>query len=143
MFFCILFQFWNQLFIKKKCVFVWLCWALVAAYGSSLCLEGSSVMTHGLPSCEALAEMLCGMWDLSSYTKDWIWVLCIAWLILNHWIRRDIPQLVIFHPQKGVFFEIRVNLHRNLRWLTDNVVFQFIDTIYVYTYVCIYIPPFS
>ena len=47
-----------------------LCWVLVAAYGSSLCLVGSSVMTHGLPSCEAVAEILCGMWDLSSYTKD-------------------------------------------------------------------------
>ena len=47
-----------------------LCWVLVAAYGSSLCLVGSSVMTHGVPSCEVPAQMLCGMWDLSSHIRD-------------------------------------------------------------------------
>ena len=37
-------------------------------------------------------ELFCGRWDLSSPTRDWTCVPCIAWRVLNHWTTREIPS---------------------------------------------------
>ena len=37
------------------------------------------------------------MWDLSSLTRDWTHVPCIAGRILNHWTTREVSSLVIFN----------------------------------------------
>ena len=31
------------------------------------------------------------MWDLSSLTRDWTWIPCIAREILNHWTAKEVP----------------------------------------------------
>ena len=47
------------------------------------------------PSCGVLAEpaeLLCGMCNLSSLTRDRTCVPCTAWYILNPWTTRDVPE---------------------------------------------------
>ena len=65
--------------------------------GSS-CVMGDLSLWHtdslfavqGLSSCSTQAELLCGMWDLSSLTRHRTHVLCIARQILNHWTVREV-----------------------------------------------------
>ena len=67
--------------------------------GSS-CVMGALSLRHtdslfavqGLSSCSTQAELLCGMWDLSSLTRDQTHVLCIARVIPNHWTVREVPR---------------------------------------------------
>ena len=56
-------------------------------------LSGRVVQAHEcrLSSCEAWAGLPHYMWDLSSETKDWTWVPCIARQILNQWTTRESP----------------------------------------------------
>ena len=51
----------------------------------------SLVVVHGLSSCGMWAELLHGMWDLSSPTRDWTHSSCFAKLILNHWATKQVP----------------------------------------------------
>ena len=70
--------------------------------GSSLC-HGDLSFQHvdslfavqGLSSYSTQAELLCGMWDLSSLTRDRTHVLCIARQILNHWTDREVPESLL------------------------------------------------
>ena len=65
---------------------------------------GSSLAMWGLSSCGVWAPESSGsvvvvhrlsyphsMWDLSSLTRDWACVPCIARQILNHWTIREVP----------------------------------------------------
>ena len=79
--------------------------------GSSLCHEDLSLRhvdslfaVQGLSSCSTQAELLCGMWDLSSLTRDQTPVLCIARQILNHWTDREVPEpfLKISYSRPGL-----------------------------------------
>ena len=63
--------------------------------GSSLSHARSFVVAHGLFSCGIWAELLPGVWDLSSLTRDQTRVLCIGRWILNPWTTREVPQSVI------------------------------------------------
>ena len=38
------------------------------------------------------------MWALSSLTRDWNWLLCIARQILNHWTTREVPDIIFLIP---------------------------------------------
>ena len=49
---------------------------------------------HWLSTCVVQAQLLCGMRDLSSLTRDQTCVPCIARQILNHWTTREVPNLV-------------------------------------------------
>ena len=39
----------------------------------------------------AVSDLSCSMWDLSSQTRDWTHVSCIARWILSHWITTEVP----------------------------------------------------
>ena len=50
------------------------------------------MVVHGLlSSLGARAQWCCGMWDLSSLTRDQTCVPCIGGLIVNHWTTRVAP----------------------------------------------------
>ena len=74
---------------------LWLRCALSVAHGSPLRHAQSSTAARGLFSCGAWAELLHGMWDLSSLTRDQTRVLCIRRRILNPGTTREVPQSVI------------------------------------------------
>ena len=74
----IFFFFFNYLFI-------WLHWVLVAASG---------IFITSLVAARAL--LLCGMWDLSSLTKDWTPIPYITGQILNQWTSREVPEMIFF-----------------------------------------------
>ena len=63
------------------CSFIWLYWGLVAMHRPS--------------SCGAWAQLLPGMWDLSSLTRDRICMPCIARWILNHRTTREVLLLLL------------------------------------------------
>ena len=44
-------------------------------------------------SCGLQAQLLQGMWNLSSLTRDRTRVLCISRWILNHWTTREVSYL--------------------------------------------------
>ena len=44
----------------------------------------SFIAARGLSGCGARAQLLCGMWDISSLTRDQTCVPCIARQFLNH-----------------------------------------------------------
>ena len=104
----ILSLFWSNLFI-----YLWLCWVFVAALRLSLVAEGrdsplwwctgfslwgllllrsTGSRCAGLGSCDSGAQLYCGMWDLSSWTRDQICVPC-RW-ILNHWTTKGSPLIL-------------------------------------------------
>ena len=59
----------------------------------------------GFSSCIAWAQLLHGMWDLSSLTRDWTCVPCIGRQTLNHWTTREVPALFfLMHILKKLFF---------------------------------------
>ena len=85
------------LFFLKKYLFIWL-------HQVQLQHLGSSIAAHGLSSCGAWASEVsacgrssyntwvqspCGLWDLSSPTRDRTSVLCIAWQTLNYWLDHE------------------------------------------------------
>ena len=81
---------------RKSFASAWVCFVLAALglSGVSLHLTESCVVTHGLSHCGSQAQLLCGMRDLSSLTRDQTCVPCIARQILNHWTTREVPNLV-------------------------------------------------
>ena len=52
----------------------------------------SLVVACGLSSCGAWASLPCGMWDLSSLTRDRTRVPCVGRRILNHWTASEAPR---------------------------------------------------
>ena len=48
--------------------------------------------TWGLSNCNMWVQLLCGMWDLSSLTRDQTHISCIGRRILNHWAIREVPD---------------------------------------------------
>ena len=52
---------------------------------------GPFVVAHGLFSYDVLAQLLHGIWNLSSLTEDQTHIPCIAGQILNHWTTREVP----------------------------------------------------
>ena len=49
----------------------------------------------GLSNCRAQAQLLLGMWELSSPTRDGTHVPCIDRWILNHWTTREAPPSIL------------------------------------------------
>ena len=43
----------------------------------------------------------CGMWDLSTMTRDRTLVPCIGGRILNHWTTREVPCSVLISTLSG------------------------------------------
>ena len=56
----------------------------------------SLVVVHELSSCREWASLLHGMWALSSLTRDWTRISCIARQILNYWTTREVPPMVLW-----------------------------------------------
>ena len=56
--------------------------------------RGIFIAAPGLQS--TWAYLPCGMWDLSSLTRDRTHVPCIGRRILNHWTTREVPELIYF-----------------------------------------------
>ena len=62
-------------------------------------VQASVVASYGLSSCGTQAPdyvgpvaVECGMWNLSSLTRDRICIPCIARQILNHWNTREVSR---------------------------------------------------
>ena len=66
----------------------------VVAHGLSSCDTRAPEHTD-FSSCDARAQLLCGMWNLSSQTRDRTCVPCIARWILNHWTTREVPDFLL------------------------------------------------
>ena len=54
------------------------------------------LQTRRLSSCGSRAQLLRGMWDLSSPTRDQTHIPCIGRRILNHWTTRELLRLGLF-----------------------------------------------
>ena len=87
------------------CLFLLLCRVLVAACRVCCVVQDLSLWytgsrTCGLGSCGVQAWLLCGMWGLSSSTRDQTHIPCIGRWILNHWTTREIPPsgILSFSP---------------------------------------------
>ena len=82
----------------KHCTFKKISFFLyVAALGLSCIVQDFSlqptdslVLASGLPSYGTQAYLLHGMWDLSSLTRDWTHIPCIAKWILKPWTTRKV-----------------------------------------------------
>ena len=64
-------------------IFTWVCRVLVMARGIFHVSGGN--LAHTLRSRSIWAQLSCGTWDLSSPTRDWACMPCIARQVLNHW----------------------------------------------------------
>ena len=91
--------FFLVLVFKSIYLFIWLHQALVAAHrifcfdtwtSLSVWLAGSRV--HGLSICDAWAQLLLSMWNLSFPTRDLTHIPCTGRQILNHWTTMEIPD---------------------------------------------------
>ena len=52
-----------------------------------------------LSGCGSWAGLPCGMWDLSSLTRDQTLVPCIGKQILNHWTTREVPGKTLLNTR--------------------------------------------
>ena len=80
-----------------------------------LCWDTQAFSCHG-----AQASLPCGMWDLSSPTRDQTPVCCIGRQILNHWTTREVlssSNFLNWSPKVLSVFQIK-NL--NVRLLLKN-----------------------
>ena len=76
------------------------CGIFIAACGIFCCdAQNSLIVELRLSSCSTGAQLLQGMWDLSSPTRDQTPVPCIAGWILNHWTTREVPVYPFLLPQ--------------------------------------------
>ena len=66
--------------------------------GSVVCGTRALVEALELSSCGVQAQLPCGMWDLSSLTRDRTHVPCIARRILYHWTTREVLWFASFFP---------------------------------------------
>ena len=49
-----------------------------------------------IAGCSMQTYLPCGMWDLSSPTRDWTQVPCFGRQIINHWTTKEVPGLVFW-----------------------------------------------
>ena len=75
-----------------KYLFIWLRWILVAIGELFPCSSGAWEQSLPFSRSGALAELLCGRWDLGSLTKDQTCIPCIARQILSHWTTTEVPK---------------------------------------------------
>jgi len=75
----------------------------------------SLVVAYRLSSCGAWAYLPCGMWELSSPTRDWTHIPCIARQILNHWATREVSNSFSFWLF-GWLFNTPSILNDSVRW---------------------------
>ena len=80
-------------------LFIWLHWVWVAARRIFVVSCGN--FHWGTQTLWLWYESLVAPWhrDISSPTKEWIWVPCIARQILNQWTNREVPVLLYFVAQ--------------------------------------------
>ena len=64
------------------------------AYGLSKC-DAQAPEHTDFSKCDTRAQLLHGMWNLSSQTRDWTCVPCIARWILSHWTTREVPDFLL------------------------------------------------
>ena len=100
-------QGWNSVFFFLI-LFIWLRWVLV--------------VVCGIFCCGAQASLPSGMWDLSSCTRDWIRVFCIARWVLNHRMVREVLNSSIlngnFDYTSLLFYACILQLHSlSMSWL--------------------------
>ena len=65
---------------------------LQSVWVQQLRCAGSVVAVRRLFSCGPRAQLPCGMWDLSSPTRDRTRVPCFGRRILNHWTTKEVPS---------------------------------------------------
>ena len=81
-----------QLYFFNLCLFIWLHQGLaVARRISAVSCVIFHCGTQALTSWSVLAWFFQGIWNLSSLTRNWTYVLCIGRQILNHWTTRKVP----------------------------------------------------
>ena len=99
--------------------------SLVVARGlCSLRHTGSLFEACRLSSCGTQAQLPCGMWDLSSPTRDRTCVPCLGRQILYHWTTREVPYTYfwsvdanrIFCNLHFLFWVLAFVGHKNLPW---------------------------
>ena len=61
-----------------------------ALLGLHCSVQASLVAVHGFSGCGEWACFPCGLWDLSSQTRDWTCTPCIGRWIVNPWIAREV-----------------------------------------------------
>ena len=59
---------------------------------------GSFIAEHGLLSHDTWAELLLGVWNLRSLTRDQNLVRCLARWNLNRWTTREVPVCAFVLP---------------------------------------------
>ena len=111
----VLFFFSFSVFIRIYWDFCCCCFLTASSLSFSvqdICCNmwGSLVAVHRLSSCDSRScriqiSLLCGMWDLSSPTRDQTHDLCIIRRILNQWTTREGPMEFFLLP---VFFSLLV-----------------------------------
>ena len=72
--------------------FIWSCQIFLGHMGYLLHHVGSSTVAHRLSGCGVWAQLPCRMGDLSSLTRGWTRVPCIAGQILSPWTTSEIPR---------------------------------------------------
>ena len=73
-----------------------MCWVLAVACRIFVSVCGIFHSgSPGLSSCCMGLKLLPCMWDLSSPTRDQIWVFCFEKWILNHWIMGEAPVIKV------------------------------------------------
>ena len=83
-----------QLYFFNLCLFIWLHQGLaVARRISAVSCVIFHCGTQALTSWSVLAWFFQGIWNLSSLTRNWTYVLCIGRQILNHWTTRKVPSV--------------------------------------------------
>ena len=91
----------NNTFLKYLFIYFWLHWVLVSAHQIFTVVWGlSSYGTRALECMGSVGATLrlicsmwdpCGMWDLSSPSRDRTCISCIEKWVLKHWTSREVP----------------------------------------------------
>ena len=76
----------------------------VAMRDLSLQCEDSLVVACRLNSCSTWAQLLHGIWDLSSPNKDQTRGPCMAGQILNHRTTREVPSFISPRPLRILYY---------------------------------------
>ena len=80
----------------------WLCWVFIALLRVFL-LRSSGSEVHKLSGCLQVGQLLQGMWDLSSPTREQTSVPCTGSQILNHWTTREVSGTQSFFNNFSFF----------------------------------------
>ena len=89
---------------------------------------GPSLQREDFSSCpHTRAQLPCGMWDLSSPTRDQTQVPYTGMRILNHWTTREVPLIVKILHNHGTFTKTKKVIRVQLYQLNYRVYPQFIS----------------